>query len=124
MGNTVKFGRKQKTSKPKRPSQNGAHHLFVSMQLFEATALIAILGIGVFYLSDSIPQIAKVGLRIYSIASSCNIKGNVSYNNGQKIFHVPGQRDYNSTVISSQRGERWFCSEADARAHGWRKASR
>jgi hypothetical protein len=54
----------------------------------------------------------------------CNIKGNVSYNGGAKIYHMPGQRDYASTIISTSRGERWFCSEGEARAAGWRKAGR
>ena len=58
------------------------------------------------------------------VTKSCNIKGNVSYNQGRKIFHVPGQKDYHRTKISSHRGERWFCSEAEARAAGWRKARR
>ena len=55
---------------------------------------------------------------------SCNIKGNISINSGEKIYHVPGQHDYAQTRISMQYGERWFCSEADARAAGWRKAYR
>lgn len=55
---------------------------------------------------------------------ACNIKGNVSINSGAHIFHVPGQKDYDRTRISADYGERWFCSEADARAAGWRKAGR
>jgi endonuclease YncB( thermonuclease family) len=51
----------------------------------------------------------------------CKIKGNVS-RSGEKIFHVPGQEYYFDTRISVQRGERWFCTEAEARAAGWRKA--
>lgn len=35
-----------------------------------------------------------------------------------------GQRDYGRTRISEAKGERWFCSEAEARAAGWRKAMR
>lgn len=53
---------------------------------------------------------------------ACNIKGNVSYNGGQLIYHVPGQRYYTDTIISYTKGERWFCSEDDARAAGWRRA--
>ena len=52
---------------------------------------------------------------------NCKIKGNISQS-GEKIFHVPGQEYYVDTRISGQRGERWFCSEAEARAAGWRKA--
>lgn len=55
---------------------------------------------------------------------ACNIKGNISYNGGQHIFHVPGQRDYFQTRISYMDGERYFCSEDEARAAGWRKAGK
>ncbi|MQB37222.1 hypothetical protein DXT97_10475 [Agrobacterium tumefaciens] len=55
---------------------------------------------------------------------ACNIKGNISINSGQRIFHVPGQEDYDATIIRTRYGERWFCSEAEAREAGWRKASR
>ena len=57
-------------------------------------------------------------------ASSCEIKGNISINTGERIYHVPGQEHYWETKISPQYGERWFCSEAEARAAGWRKARR
>jgi endonuclease YncB( thermonuclease family) len=53
----------------------------------------------------------------------CRIKGNIS-RDGKRIYHVPGQRDYAATRISSGRGERWFCSEGEARAAGWRPAVR
>ncbi|MGI2031440.1 hypothetical protein ACRQ1B_03510 [Rhizobium panacihumi] len=55
---------------------------------------------------------------------ACNIKGNISINSGAKIYHVPGQENYAATIIRTEYGERWFCSEADARAAGWRKAGR
>lgn len=56
--------------------------------------------------------------------SKCNIKGNISYNSGQKIYHLPGMEDYQGTVIDKSRGERWFCTETDAIAKGWKKAPR
>ena len=52
----------------------------------------------------------------------CSVKGNISYNTGERIYHVPGQRYYSETKISLSKGERWFCSEEAARAAGWRKA--
>ena len=55
---------------------------------------------------------------------SCRIKGNISYNSGRRIYHMPGDRDYARTKISSARGERWFCSEAEAQAAGWHRAGR
>ena len=52
----------------------------------------------------------------------CNIKGNISYNSGRRLYHMPGDPDYADTRISVARGERWFCSEAEARAAGWQPA--
>lgn len=54
----------------------------------------------------------------------CNIKGNVSYNSGKRLYHRPGDPDYADTRISTSRGERWFCSEAEAKAAGWQPAVR
>lgn len=52
----------------------------------------------------------------------CAIKGNISANG--RIYHLPGQRDYDRTRINTNEGERWFCSESDAQAAGWRRARR
>lgn len=52
----------------------------------------------------------------------CAIKGNLSGNG--RIYHLPGQDFYDRTTIREGRGERWFCSEAEARAAGWRRALR
>jgi hypothetical protein len=54
----------------------------------------------------------------------CNIKGNISWNNKQKLYHLPGMKDYKITKISPEKGERWFCTESDAIASGWQKAPR
>lgn len=54
-------------------------------------------------------------------AGSCRIKGNIS-SSGEKIFHSPGQAHYERTKISLDKGERWFCSAADAVKAGWRAA--
>ena len=55
-------------------------------------------------------------------AADCAIKGNIS--DGGRIYHLPGQDHYDATRISTARGERWFCTEAEARAAGWRAARR
>ncbi len=52
----------------------------------------------------------------------CKIKGNISYETGEKIYHLPGAEDYESTVIDPTRGEKWFCTESEAIANGWRKS--
>lgn len=54
--------------------------------------------------------------------AGCVIKGNVSASG--RIYHRPGQQDYERTRIDPARGEHWFCSENEARAAGWRPALR
>ena len=56
--------------------------------------------------------------------SGCDIKGNVSKNSSARIYHVPGQKFYDATIIRPEYGERWFCSEAEAQQAGWRPARR
>lgn len=56
-------------------------------------------------------------------SSSCDIKGNIS-SEGERIYHTPGQKFYRQTKISEGKGERWFCSEAEAKQAGWRKSKR
>ncbi|MGX8013534.1 sunset domain-containing protein [Mesorhizobium sp. ORM8.1] len=56
--------------------------------------------------------------------TSCNIKGNISYYGGERIYHVPGQEYYSATRINLLKGERWFCSETEAQGAGWRRARR
>lgn len=51
--------------------------------------------------------------------SSCAIKGNIN-RKGDKIYHLPGTRDYERTAITEASGERMFCSEDEAKAAGWR----
>ena len=52
-------------------------------------------------------------------STGCNIKGNIG-SSGKRIYHVPGGRWYGKTKINTAKGERWFCSEEEARAAGWR----
>jgi len=49
-------------------------------------------------------------------AGGCDIKGNISINTGEHIYHVQGQEHYSETIIRPGYGERWFCSEAEALA--------
>lgn len=50
----------------------------------------------------------------------CAIKGNISRNG--RIYHRPGDPYYGRTRIDETRGERWFCTEVEAAAAGWRAA--
>jgi hypothetical protein len=54
----------------------------------------------------------------------CDIKGNISFTSGNKIYHVPGGEFYNQTQIDPASGERWFCTEEEAVANGWRASAR
>ncbi len=50
----------------------------------------------------------------------CPIKGNISINSGDRIYHMPWSPWYSRTFINTSKGERWFCDEAEAIAAGWR----
>ena len=52
---------------------------------------------------------------------NCAIKGNIS-NSGERIYHLPGSRHYEKTIINAEKNERWFCNEAEAIQAGWRAA--
>jgi endonuclease YncB( thermonuclease family) len=74
----------------------------------------------------SVPINAQQHLLPQPVASAipttgCQIKGNIS-RNGNRIYHVPGQKDYDKTRITESQGERWFCTEDEAQAAGWRRA--
>ena len=58
----------------------------------------------------------------WTARADCAIKGNVG--GSGRIYHLPGQRFYDRTTIDPAKGERWFCSEEEARAAGWRRALR
>lgn len=49
----------------------------------------------------------------------CNIKGNIS-SSGEKIYHMPGQKYYDKTVIDESKGEKYFCQEEEAQKAGFR----
>jgi len=72
--------------------------------------------------------VVVAALAIFSLvkqrSTPCNIKGNISLRTGEKIYHVPGGEFYDLTEIHRDRGERWFCSEAEARSAGWRRSYR
>ena len=48
----------------------------------------------------------------------CPIKGNMT--RGRRVYVLPWSRSYEKVTINRKRGERWFCSEADALAAGWK----
>jgi len=53
---------------------------------------------------------------------ACRIKGNVSLRNKEeKIYHCPNWRDYDRTDVNIFEGDKWFCTEAEAIAAGFRR---
>jgi hypothetical protein len=93
---------------------------FTDRSLAVPIALLLAGSAGVGYFADDIPALAVTAAS--HAAGACVIKGNISSATGERIYHVPGQKYYAATRISPQYGERWFCSEAEARVAGWRKA--
>lgn len=94
-------------------------------RLVYPAALIGVSAAGFAWSSGNLPPLSSlVPVPAGYASANCDIKGNISQDTGERIYHVPGQRYYERTVISPRYGERWFCSEADARAAGWRKAMR
>jgi endonuclease YncB( thermonuclease family) len=53
----------------------------------------------------------------------CTIKGSIS-RNGERIYHMPDQAFYARTKMDEGSGRRWFCTQAEAEAAGWRRALR
>jgi endonuclease YncB( thermonuclease family) len=56
-----------------------------------------------------------------SAPEGCPIKGRVA--SGTRVYVLPWSPAYDSVRVVSARGERWFCSEAEAQAAGWRPVS-
>lgn len=52
----------------------------------------------------------------------CPIKGQVAGDN--KTYVLPWSPSYDGVRVRTARGERWFCSESEAQAAGWKIASR
>lgn len=61
---------------------------------------------------------AKWDFAAQEAPEGCPIKGNISKNG--RIYHPPWSPWYSRTKISVEKGERWFCSEAEAIEAGWR----
>jgi endonuclease YncB( thermonuclease family) len=66
------------------------------------------------------PDLGVTNVAVVDSAGGCLIKGNIS--GSGRIYHLPGGRSYEATRIDETSGERWFCSEEEARVAGWRAA--
>lgn len=52
-------------------------------------------------------------------SKACRIKGAVGAA-GERVYHLPGAAGYGTAEIDPTKGERWFCTETEARAAGWK----
>ena len=96
-----------------------------SRDYVDAEKAAASAGAGIFASDFTAPadhRAARAPRPVQSAPGDCRIKGNISRNG--RIYHLPGQEHYDATRISRGKGERWFCTEAEARAAGWRRARR
>jgi hypothetical protein len=107
MGNVVRF----KHSRPNNRRRFQFGRIRISRS-WVAGAAGAIVVAGILALEIGFPIVG------------CGVKGNISPNTGERIYHVAGQEYYLRTRVNWLRGERWFCSEADAQRAGWRRALR
>jgi endonuclease YncB( thermonuclease family) len=57
-----------------------------------------------------------------SAPDGCPIKGHVTSEG--RVYSLPWSPDYARIRVREQRGERWFCSELEARAAAWRPVER
>lgn len=107
--NVVQKGTKQWSDGPHRPEPHRPIGRGWSARIAVALLLGAV--------------VAWVGYSYFGVPmTGCNIKGNISYYTGERIYHVPGQEYYFVTRIDPLKGERWFCSEHEAQAAGWRRS--
>jgi len=94
-----------------------------SRSLFDVAAVLGGLAmIGFASMEFGRPYLSS--LLAVTAQSDCPIKGNISIDSGKKLYHLPGMEDYEMTNIEPVHGERWFCTEAEAKASGWQKAPR
>jgi len=104
--------------------QSGAAFAYArySRDYLELEAAAAQAGRGIWSGKALRPDVVRAAATagVGAAPGACAIKGNISSNG--KLYHLPGSRAYSATVINPAQGERWFCSESEALAAGWRKA--
>ena len=69
-------------------------------------------------------RLARTGLwgKCGKINGECLVKGNIDRND-KRYYHLPGFKYYNSTTVNLEHGDRWFCSEEEARKAGFKQAA-
>jgi len=92
--------------------------------LIASVILVMMIAFGLFIFVQSNSSSTSPSILMLITKPGCIIKGNISINNGNRYYHLPGMKDYDLTVITPDKGERWFCTEEEAISQGWRKAPR
>lgn len=78
--------------------------------------------------TEAVARKAKIG--IYSpictqtenpTNRNCNIKGNVV--DSGKFYHYPGCQSYATTIVQLYLGDKWFCTETEAKKAGFVKGA-
>ncbi len=70
----------------------------------------------------SAEELSRIGQLTYQ-TFGCTIKGNITLDDPPLYrYHIRSQNYYSTVVIEPERGERWFCTEADAVKNGWSKS--
>ena len=79
-------------------------------------------------LSDPARQFAKaLDIKVegrFPLGDYPRIKCNLARRDGQRIYHLPFDQQYDSTLIEPHRGEAYVMTCADAEAAGFRRAWR
>lgn len=52
----------------------------------------------------------------------CVIKGNIDFPINKYTYHLPGCTQYETAIVQEDKGEQWFCTEAEAKKAGYTKA--
>lgn len=77
-------------------------------------------GLGIWQGAAERPAQVRAESRRQDPPGKCAIKGNISARG--RLYHLPGMGSYAATRINTAKGERWFCTEAQAKAAGWQRA--
>lgn len=63
----------------------------------------------------------RLAIEAAGAAGACLIKGRILAS-GARVYLLPDDAGYAEIAIEADWGERWFCTEEEARAAGWGKA--
>jgi len=84
----------------------------------KVTVILGALSVPITAQAQLLAPVSSVG----APSLDCIIKGNVNRND-ERIYHLPGQLNYPSVNMTKPE-TRWFCSEEEAQAAGWRRSKR